>query len=79
MDKSSVYEIRVAGHLPQTWSAWFAGLAIHNDPHGETVLCGPLVDQAALFGLLGKIQSLNLTLVAVNRVDSGKDPAAGPS
>jgi hypothetical protein len=61
------YEIRVEGHLTDRWSDWFAGLAIRNDPNGETTLSGPLVDQAALFGVLGKIHALNLTLISVNK------------
>jgi hypothetical protein len=67
MDKPSFYEIRVAGHLSDRWSDWFDGLAILNDPNGETILRGPFVDQAALFGTLTKIQGLNLTLISVNR------------
>lgn len=66
MDKACTYEIRVEGHLPEHWSAWFDGLAIHNDSHGQTALRGVLVDQAALFGLLNKIHALNLTLIALN-------------
>lgn len=68
MDVPRVYEIRIEGHLPDRWSDWFAGLAIHNDPCGETTLSGPLADQAALFGVLAKIHALNLILVSVNRV-----------
>jgi hypothetical protein len=63
-----VYEIRLEGHLTNCWTDWFEGLAIYNDPHGETKLFGPLADQAALFGVLNKIQALNLTLVSVNRL-----------
>ena len=67
MDTPSFYEIRVEGHLSDRWSDWFDGLAILNDPNGETILRGPFVDQAALFGTLTKIQGLNLTLISVNR------------
>lgn len=67
MDKPSVYEIRVEGHLSDCWSDWFDGLAIRNDPNGETVLSGSFVDQAALFGTLAKIQALNLILISVSR------------
>ncbi|MEJ2352772.1 MAG: hypothetical protein P8Y03_23545 [Anaerolineales bacterium] len=67
MDKPSFYEIRVEGHLSDRWSDWFDGLAILNDPNGETILRGPFVDQAALFGTLTKIQGLNLTLISVNK------------
>ena len=67
MDKSCIYEIRVEGHLTDRWSDWFEGLAIHNDPNGETSLIGPLTDQAELFGVLNKIQALNLILISVNK------------
>jgi len=67
MDTPSFYEIRVAGHLSDRWSDWFDGLAILNDPNGETILSGLFVDQASLFGALTKIQALNLTLISVNR------------
>lgn len=68
MDELHVYEIRVEGHLSDRWSDWFAGLAIHHDLSDETILKGVLADQAALFGVLTKIQALNLTLISVNRV-----------
>lgn len=69
MDKPRVYEIRVEGHLADRWSDWFEGLAIHNDPDGETTLSGRLIDQAALFGVLTKLHDLNLTLISVNRIE----------
>lgn len=46
------YEICVKGHLDRRWSHWFEGLAIVLKDNGETVLSGPVVDQAALYGLL---------------------------
>ncbi len=67
MDSPSFYEIRVEGHLTDRWFDWFDGLAIRNDPNGETTLSGSLADQAALFGVLAKIHALNLTLVSVYR------------
>jgi hypothetical protein len=67
MNEPYVYEIRIKGHLSDRWSAWFEGLVIDHPVPGETTLSGSLVDQAALFGLLNKIHTLNLTLVAVNR------------
>jgi hypothetical protein len=70
MDKSNVYEIHVEGHLSENWSEWFDGLTIYNEADGETLLSGSFVDQAALFGTLIKIHSLNLTLVSVNRVSA---------
>jgi len=68
MDTPSIYEIRIEGLLSERWSDWFDGLEIRNDPTGcETSLRGLFIDQAALFGTLTKIQSLNLRLVSVNR------------
>jgi len=67
MHKLYIYEIRVEGYLTERWSDWFDGLTIRNEPNGETILSGSFVDQAALFGTLTKIHSLNLTLISVNR------------
>ena len=67
MDQACVYVIRIEGHLTELWSDWFEGLEIRSDPDGETTLSGELADQAALFGVLAKIQALNLTLISVNR------------
>ena len=62
------YEIRVKGHLDQRWSEWFAGLELAHLDGDETLLSGPLPDQAALHGLLERIRDLNLTLVSVSLV-----------
>jgi hypothetical protein len=67
MDRPMLYQIRVQGHLSDRWAAWFDGLTIENRPDGEAVLTGPLADQAALHGVLGRIRDLGLTLVAVSR------------
>ena len=70
MDTPCLYEIRVAGHLTDRWTGWFDGLTIRNDPKGDSILSGWLADQAALFGVLSKIQALNLTLISVQRSSS---------
>jgi len=62
-----MYEIRVQGHLDQRWSAWFDGLTISYDADDNTVLHGPLVDEAALHGVLIKVRDLALPLLAVSR------------
>ena len=67
---STLYEIRVAGHLGSEWVAWFEPLAIRNEPGGEATLTGPVRDQAALNGLLNKVFGLNLELISVMRVPS---------
>lgn len=61
------YEIRVEGELPPDWSDWFEGLDVQSCPPGESVLSGPLADQAALHGVLAKIRNLNLRLISVTR------------
>ena len=59
------YEIRIEGHLDTRWAAWFDGLALTHETDGTTVLNGPVVDQAALHGLLQKVRDLGLPLVSV--------------
>lgn len=68
MEKPTIYEIRVQGHLTDRWADWFDGLAIRNEPGGESILTGQISDQAALLGVLSKLQALNLTLISVNRI-----------
>lgn len=59
------YEIKVKGHLDAYWSDWFAGLTLTHLEGNETLLSGPLPDQAALHGLLERIRDLNMTLISV--------------
>jgi hypothetical protein len=68
-----IYQIRLAGHLDHQWTDWFDDLTITLEDSGETVLTGPVADQAALHGLLKKIRDLGLPLIAVDRVNR-KDP-----
>jgi len=63
------YEIRVKGHLAGRWAAWFDGLSLTREPEGTTLLEGPVVDQAALHGLLQKVRDTGLPLVSVERVE----------
>jgi hypothetical protein len=63
------YEIRLKGHLDARWAAWFDGLILTRDVDGTTVIRGPVVDQAALHGLLHKVRDIGLPLVSVTRVD----------
>ncbi|MBI5302122.1 MAG: hypothetical protein HY868_08300 [Chloroflexi bacterium] len=69
-----IYEIRLKGHLSSDWSHWFDDLAITYDDEGNTLLTGPVVDQAALHGLLDKVRDLGLYLTSVRmcREDPGK-------
>ena len=73
----SWYEIRVQGHLDQHWSEWFDGLAISYDVDDNTVLRGPLTDEAALHGVLIKVRDLTLPLLAVNRIEALPEGQAG--
>lgn len=68
-DKPAFYRIRVKGNLDQIWSDWFQGLTITEQADDETLLVGPVADQAALHGLLAKIRDLSLPLLQVERVD----------
>ena len=70
------YEICLKGHLDDKWVDWFEGLTITRADNGETVLHGPLVDQAALHGLLRKVRDLGLPLLSVMLIDP--KPADGP-
>ncbi len=69
MDRPRIYEIRVEGHLTDRCSEWFAGLTLTQTEAGDTLMSGLVMDQAALHGLLARIRDLNLTLVAVRRVE----------
>ena len=69
-DKSQppVYEIRIRGQLGSQWTDWFEGLAIKLEEDGDTLLTGPVTDQAALYGLLKKVRDLGMPLLSVNRL-----------
>lgn len=68
--KPSHYEIRIDGMLDDRWSAWFEGLRVTGDEANcQTVISGPIVDQAALHGVLAKIRDLALPLLSVRQVD----------
>lgn len=62
------YAIRVGGGLDSAWSSWFEGLDVHSDRPGETVIAGPVTDQAALHGLLEKIRDLGLSIISVHQL-----------
>ncbi|HKQ08077.1 MAG TPA: hypothetical protein VJ464_23325 [Blastocatellia bacterium] len=64
----TVYQIRVKGHLGAQWTDWFGGLAVALEDNGETLLTGPVADQAALHGLLRKVRDLGMPLVSVASV-----------
>jgi hypothetical protein len=70
-----VYQIRITGHLGRTWTDWFEGLAITLEDNGDTLLTGPVADQAALHGLLKKVRDLGIPLVSFMRVRPGATDA----
>lgn len=74
-DRQGFYRIRVGGSLDARWSDWFDGFAIAPQAGGETLLTGPVADQAALHGLLAKIRDLGLPLLSVERVQPPEDRA----
>jgi hypothetical protein len=63
-----VYEIRLEGHLGSWWTDWFGGLTITLQDNGDTLLTGPVADQAALHGLLKKVRDLGIPLISAVRV-----------
>ena len=72
-----VYQIRLKGHLGSEWTDWFEGLTITLEDDGDTVLTGPVADQAALHGLLKKVRDLGMPLVSVCPLEHG--PADVPN
>ena len=70
-----VYQIRLKGHLGREWANWFGGMTIALEANGDTLLTGPVADQAALHGLLKRVRDLGMPLVSVNPVEPGT-PAA---
>ena len=68
-DQPVIYEIRVKGILAEQWSSWLGGLTIVPQLSGETLLTGPVRDQAALHGLIIKIRDMGLPLLSVKRMD----------
>ena len=70
-----VYQIRIQGHLGREWTDWFEGLTIRRTDNGDTLLSGPVVDQAALHGLLRKVRDLGMPLLSVSRVEPGQADA----
>jgi hypothetical protein len=72
MDELTCYEIRVKSHLDESLSPAFAGMAMRHETPGETILFGPLPDQAALHGVLMRIRDLGLELLAVQQAMTGE-------
>jgi hypothetical protein len=69
MDRPFIYQIRVQGQLDASWSEWLSGLMITTQSNGETLLTGPIQDQAELHGLIDQLYAMNLALLSVLRMD----------
>ena len=67
--QAMVYQIRLKGHLGREWTDWFGGLTITLEDNGDTLLTGPVIDQAALYGLLRKVRDLGIPLLAINPIE----------
>jgi hypothetical protein len=74
-ERPVVYQVRIKGHLGGQWQDWFGGLTITLDDNGETLFTGPVVDQAALHGLLKKVRDLGMPLVSVIPVSTSPSDA----
>jgi hypothetical protein len=70
-----MYALRLKGHLEDRWAAWFGDLTITREDNGDTLLIGPVVDQAALHGLLAKVRDLGLPLLSVIRLEPNQELA----
>jgi hypothetical protein len=70
--QSMAFQIRIKGHLGHEWTDWFEGLTITLEEDGDTLLTGPVIDQAALHGLLRKVRDLGLPLVSVSPLEHGQ-------
>jgi len=68
METQNLYEIRIQGHVSQRWALWFEGFSLRYEENGQTVLIGPIVDHAALHGVLMRICDLGIPLISVNRI-----------
>ena len=76
-DEPGLYAIRLQGHLEDRWAVRFAGLTLTREANGETLLTGPVVDQAALHGLLRQVRDLGMPLISVTAVQPGQADASG--
>jgi hypothetical protein len=72
VNQPMVYQIRIKGHLSPQWTDWFDGLTITLDEDGDTILTGPVIDQAALHGLLKKIRDLGMPLLSITYIDPNR-------
>ena len=71
LNQPMVYQIRIKGHLGPQWTDWFGSMTITLEDNGDTLLTGPVADQAALHGLLKRVRDLGMPLISALRVKPG--------
>ena len=71
-NKPTIYQIRIGGQLGEQWTEWFEEMTLTQADNGDTLLTGPVVDQAALHGLLRKVRDLGLPLISIVQIQSGQ-------
>ena len=72
-EQSNFYQIRVKGHLDPQWSDWFEGMAVTPDDNESTLITGPVIDDAALHGLLKRVRDSGLRLLSVNQIEADQE------
>ena len=75
---SGRYEIRVKGHLASRWAAWFDGMTLTNESDGTTSIHGPVIDQAALHGVLHRLRDTGLPLISVRQLGPSDNSSSQP-
>jgi hypothetical protein len=78
-DRPGRYKIRIKGHLASRWVTWFDGMTLTADDDGTTCLEGPVVDQAALHGLLHRVRDVGLPLLSVTQLDTDRPTPPSPT
>ncbi len=68
-NQPKIFQIRIKGHLGRRWANWFEGMSITLEDNGDTLITGPVADQAALHGLVKKVRDLGLPLISINHLD----------
>lgn len=72
-DQPMIYQIRIKGHLRREWTDWFGGLVVTLENNGDMLLTGPVVDQAALHGLIKKVRDLGMSLLSISCVETNQE------
>ena len=72
-NNTAIYQIRIQGQIDESWSDWLGGLMITPQPNGETLLAGPIADQAALHGTMDRLYAMNLSILSVVQVKNDRE------